>query len=92
MKNIIIAGFIIVLIIFAIACIQSAHGQSSKDEPEVEEIKIKSKTGYYFEKIYIRDRENRTHEILFINTGHTNGGVAVLELCVYGNRRGKENY
>ena len=62
--------------------------ESGRTEVKVEKDSLKimefEYNGYYnFKKIYVKDKRGNTHEILTATSGNTNGGVSLLELCVY---------
>ena len=69
--------FIVGLAILVEAC------RSKREGPPIKEVTIENQSGYVFKKIYVVDKHGFTHEILTATSGNKNGGVSLLELCVY---------
>ena len=77
----------LLLLIFPLL-VFGCRSESGKTEEKVEKdslkiIEFEHNSSYNFKKIYVKDKRGYTHEILTATSGNTNGGVSMLELCIY---------
>lgn len=70
------------LLIFG-CCSESGKTEVKVEKDSLKIIEFEHNSSYNFKKIYVVDKRGFTHEILTATSGNTNGGVSMLELCVY---------
>jgi len=64
-------------------CSESGKTEVKVERDSLKIIEFEHNSSYNFKKIYVVDKRGFTHEILTATSGNTNGGVNLLELCVY---------
>ncbi len=70
------------LLIFG-CCSESGKTEVKVEKDSLKVMELEYNGLYNFKKIYVKDKRGFTHEILIATSGNTNGGVSMLELCVY---------
>ena len=70
------------LLIFG-CCSESGKTEVKVEKDSLKIIEFEHNNHYNFKKIYVKDKHGYTHEILTATSGNTDGGVSLLELCVY---------
>ena len=87
MKDKIIAGVMIILLVSLqvalLGCRSEENKKGIETENVIKEVVVENNSRYVFKKIYVKDKLGRIHEILTSSSGNTMGGVGMLELCVY---------
>ncbi len=71
------------LLLLAGCCSESGKTEVEIEKDSLKIMKFEYNNSYNFNKIYVKDKRGYTHEILTAASGNTNGGVSLLELCVY---------